>query len=208
MHAARLAGLLVLAAAPAPADVSAPASFARFYPYRSGTELVYDSDAGRTVVYRFTEGEGRKLSVEVSEYLGSGRTVRHLERRPEGLFLMRNEYESGSTMSMGSGYPLLVRGLRKGKPRTFEFDGKYLKQDRTFRVTITAKGYERIEVPAGRFTCLRVRMRVQWGTGGVRNLESVRDYWYAKGVGMVRLVFRDSADAEPQYELRLRKIRP
>jgi hypothetical protein len=188
-------------------DVTRNANVDAFFMYRTGAVFTYDTQSEGKVTYRVLPGSTRRrIKVEVSDYLHQGKTLRTYESRGNGFFLVRNDYASGNVMDMAVGLPMLAPGLPKGTRRTWTFKGRYAEQDLGFEIELTFMGMESVTVPAGTFNCMRIRS-LEKLVYPDEAIPSFRNYYYSRGVGMVKLTVSREKDAAPYVVYKLSDVK-
>lgn len=180
ISAAFLIPVLVLSlvqAAPVPPAADRPPLY---FPTRLGTTWVYessDSPGESTASITDTKVEKGVTTVTVT-WVGADGEPECRERvavSGEGVSVVENDFLSPSDPPVR----WVKSGAKAGERWTIDTMYKIGDSHIPIHATVTCVGVEKVKVPAGEFTAVRVRAKSSdWGPCGER--------WYAPGVGMVK----------------------
>ena len=157
-------------------------SLADLFPLRDGLTWRYETNLGETVSWMTVTGGGC-LVVSESPHL----TVRQFLRvTDEAVLLLEGESETLVTRDRRIYRPPMLRlPLRVRVGQCWSWEGEEILKDGEVmrsRVEGMIEGEETVRVPAGEFSCLRVKMTTNSSDG----TESSSTQWLAPGVGVVK----------------------
>lgn len=189
-----------------------------YLPLTRGSELVYErvedniydvGDPVRTVrtdkvlrkSKRYAGGRLRIVRSTDTTHLGDDITRTRLSLQANGQVLTHSsrEVDTGTSMKLREGLPLLPAAVRKGATidRATDWQAHHWRGTvtGTMRVTGKVEGFEKVKVPAGTFRrCARLRVTTTTlfyvGSDLVREEVTRTTAWYARGIGEVKSVAR------------------
>jgi hypothetical protein len=147
------------------------------FPTAVGTKWVYEGDFGEhTQVISKVEDKGGAKIVTTEHVLADGKRSPHMVQSisEQGVYLIAERgvaYEE----------PWLMVKLPHRDGQTWSIKAKRGTLD--FDSTVTAGPFENVRVPAGEFTAARVEVEF-WTVVGPRSKVT---YWFAHGVGLIRM---------------------
>jgi hypothetical protein len=148
-----------------------------YYPTRMGAKWVYDDGKETTLEVTAVELKGGETIVTVSEGGPKGALHEKVAVSDKGVFrLERREY-------ILDRFCLLMLPATEGK--TWKFDYPQQGLLRGEKGTMTVGALEKIEVPAGKFTAVRVEIVVTAING--EPIDQRYTSWYAPEVGLVKM---------------------
>jgi len=168
-----------------------------FQPIRKGAEWVYEG-GGRTFTLSVTATERDEKSeatvITISQPLKGGKEVRvqKLAVSRRGILWLEN-----SSGSYDTPYWLLKAPVRPKEEWAFTTSGPGIANAKG---TMTVAGVEDVQVPAGKFSAVRVEQKVTViGTGGVPDFDFSQTFWYAPDVGLVKWVCGEAGSVLKEF---------
>lgn len=158
------------------------------FPLKTGAKWVYDA-AGQelTATVEGTAKVGEKDCLVVKKEWPGGSSKEYYRVDDKGAFLCRIDADR-TTEFPENPVPRLRFGLKKGDTWEWKHDGQQGKYEH--------QGEEEVEVPAGKFKCVKVHVAA---TSGEMKYGVTR--WFAPGVGVVKEVMtRDGQDRVTQLK--------
>jgi hypothetical protein len=164
-----------LCAAPVPPDRAKPLPY---YPTQKGTKWVYEYDGGELthVVTAVEDKDAGKLVTVEKEVSGKITPLWTVSVSEKGLFQIAEGKEK-----LEVPLPLLILPAKRGDKWELDHTSRSAK----LKGTVSVGEVEQIEVPAGKYAALRV----DWDYK-IDDTPQRRTFWYAPGVGMVKMKTR------------------
>jgi len=166
------------------------------FPLEKGMRWTYavgDAETEMTIKGKAKVGEIECVKVETAS--GAASSTEFFSVDDKGVMLRKIESWQNETLGEREPEPAIPRlkfGTKKGE--SWEWKGAVAGQAQSAKYV--NEGEEEIEVPAGKYTCLRIRT-VAEAAGGKYTI----DRWFAKGVGMVKTVVK-MGEREQKTELK------
>jgi len=170
----------------------AAASDDAFFPWQKGDSWVYDTyEKGKSKPFEMTvviqgpwkEGEASGMVMAQKDHRGTMREFQ--EKNAQGIFIhklaLSKSYTPEATTSFTPAVPRVIFPLSPGTKVHWEGRLKVAWVDKPIKFDGIVVGWEDIQVPAGKFHCVKL-FYDQW-----RGKDHVQETaWYAEGVGQVK----------------------
>ncbi len=189
MKATYLRNLVLLACTLAPCLCAAQDQ--PYWPFKVGNTWTLDTKVGSKDIVQV-------VTVTKSSTTGS-RTTARLTYRSQGKLLQTEIYNQNAAGLWrvaagvdGSGKltpPIRILQLPRSKGQSWNWKGtvNFNGTDVNGEATISDEGVETVTTPAGTFKGVKIHMDLTV-MGGGQTLRLLNDYWFAKGVGLVKQV--------------------